>query len=440
MKIDAFFMAVAMFAGIFFAVGGMKSKPKKLLNVYGGFIMILAGLTSTFAFPAKGKPDVDYSLLRTCYIVIIFWLVIISIPYIKKYFKNKKEKEQREELKAKKREELKVREYDDECIRVYELYEKNNYDINNDEVNRIISASHNIPLEHIKSMYKRGKEAEIIRENEAILRKIEFQRKKETTLFEQEKQNINLIGKEKYLDFLNKKLNAHKAIQFAYDALGDAYISGSVEAKNVKQTDPYFFAGIANGIGGRTASLMTANEIINENENKKIEGAIISQNSMNEAVKMKEESLKSNDVIKNLNYMINIINNSLIDNDTSNNFEKMIITKKLYKVLNTNNIEVVINYELGDISVLDRIGIMDGSLDIRVLNSKNEEVAQGYYNAPNILLENEKYVDCSNVGFKPKGSIKVLCISKNYNDVNPNEEYKIIVKPVNLWIIENIDC
>lgn len=109
-------------------------------------------------------------------------------------------------------------------------------------------------------------------------------------------------------------------------------------------------------------------------------------------------------------------------------------------MLDTNNIEVVINYELSDISVLDRMGIMDGNLDIRVLNSKNEEIAQGFYNTPNISLENEKYVDCSNVGFKSKGSIKVLCISKNYDDVNPNEEYKIIVKPVNLWIIENIDC
>lgn len=320
-----------MFAGIFFAVGGMKSKPKKPLNIYGGLVMIITGLTSTFAFPAKGKPDTDYSLLKTCYMIIIFWLIIISIPYIKKYLKNKKEKEQREELKAKRREELKAREYDDECIRVYELYERNNYDVNNDEVNRIVSASHNIPLEQIKSMYKRGKEAEIIRKNEAILRKIEFQRKKENDLFEQEKQNINLIGKEKYLDFLNKKLNAHKAIQFAYDALGDAYISGSVEAKNVNQTDPYFFAGIANGIGGRTASLMTANEIINENEKKKIEGLIISQNSMDEAVKMKTESLKSNDVIKNLNYTINVINNSLIDNDTNNNFKKMIITKSFIK-------------------------------------------------------------------------------------------------------------
>ena len=195
---------------------------------------------------------------------------------------------------------------------------------------------------------------------------------------------------------------------------------------------------MANGTLGPTGALMTANDIMNENEKKKIKGEIISQNSMNEAVKMKKESLKSIDVIKSLTYMISIINNSLIDNNTSNNFEKMIITKKLYKVLDTNNIEVIINYELGEISVLDRDGLMDGTLYISVRNSKNEEVAQGYYNAPNISLEDENDVDCSNVGFKPKGTIKVLCVSKNYNDVNPDDEYKIIVKPVNLWIIENI--
>lgn len=175
-KIDTLFMVAAIFAGIFYAIAGLKSKPKKILNIYGGFAIILAGIMSFFVFPAKGKTNDGY--LRLCYEAIIFWLILIFITYIKKYYKKKKEKEKEEELKAKKREKIKAREYDDECIRVYELYEDGNYDINNEEVNRIISSSHNIPVEQIKSMYKRGKEAKIIRKKEIMQMRIEVRRKK----------------------------------------------------------------------------------------------------------------------------------------------------------------------------------------------------------------------------------------------------------------------
>ena len=160
---------------------------------------------------------------------------------------------------------------------------------------------------------------------------------------------------------------------------------------------------------------------------------------MNEAVKMKMEAQKSNDIITNIKNMIDIVNSLLIDDDVDKNFNKMKITKTTYKVLDTKNIEVTINYEIDNIKILDKDGILDGSLYLYLLNSKNEAIADGYYNTPNMEIERDKYVRCSNIGFKNKGSIKVVCIAKDFSSVNANEDYQIKVEPIKLWTIEKIN-
>ena len=54
-------------------------------------------------------------------------------------------------------------------------------------------------------------------------------------------------------------------------------------------------------------------------------------------------------------------------------------------------------------------------------------------------IERDKYVRCSNIGFKTKGSIKVVCIAENFSSIKANEDYQIKVEPINLWTIEKIN-
>ena len=350
---------------------------------------------------------------------------------------NKMDKKQ-EGQKASDQENSREKEYDDKCLKVYEIYLKDNYDIKNDDVNNIISKSHNIPINEIKDMYKRGKEVKQIREDEKKQAIILSKRENEEKIYQDEMQKTNLCGKNKYLDFLNTKLEGFNAIKAMYNMLSDAYVSGAVQARNPRQTDPYFFAGMANGLGGPAAAMMTANEIAAENAKAKRDGEIIAQNSMNEAAEMRKEAQKSNVIITNLKNMIDIVNNLLIDDDIDKSFNKMKITKTTYKVLDTKNIEVTINYEIDNIKILDKDGILDGSLYVYLLNSKNEAIAKGYYNAPNMEIERNEYVSYSNIGFKTKGSVKVVCIAEDFSSIKTDEDYQIKVKPINLWTIERI--
>lgn len=435
-----FIVGVGLVMGTFFIASGYNQNPKSTNKILGGVIMIFAFFISIFAFPSRDNPSGDSSLMGISIIMIVLGGMISIFSSIKKYLENKKKaKEQEVENKTTKIENAKVREYDENCVKVYEIYLKDNYDIKNEEVNRIISKSHNIPIEEIKSMYERGKEVAIIRENEKKLAEIMSKREKEDAVFRNEMQMSILSGKDKYLDFLNKKLEGYKAVQFTYNLLSDAYVSGAVQARNPQQTDPYFYAGIANGIGGPASAMMTASEIAAKNEKAKRDGEIIAQNSLNEAVKMSIEAQKSNDIISNLENMINSVNNSLIDDDTEKNFDKMKIIKTSYKILETKNIEVTINYELDTINILNKAGILDGSLYISVFNSKQEKIADGYYNTPNMDIEEDKYVIYSDIGFKSKGSLQTVCVSENYKEIDSNETYTIKVEPVNLWVMEKIN-
>ena len=437
----AFMTIVGCLGGMIFIAIGYNQKPKATDKIIGGSIMLFAFFISIFAFPSRDNPSGDSSLFFPCIVMIIIGGIVSMFSTIKKYFENnnKIKKEQALEQKARAQENARAKEYDDKCLKVYEIYLKDNYDIKNDDVNNIISKSHNIPIDEIKSMYKRGKEVKQIREDEKTQAAILSKRESEEKIYQDEMQNSNLCGKDKYLDFLNTKLEGFNAVQSVYNMLGDAYVSGALQARNPRQTDPYFFAGMANGLGGPAAAMMTANEIAAENAKAKRDGEIIAQNSMNEAVKMKMEAQKSNDIITNIKNMIDIVNSLLIDDDVDKNFNKMKITKTTYKVLDTKNIEVTINYEIDNIKILDKDGILDGSLYLYLLNSKNEAIADGYYNTPNMEIERDKYVRCSNIGFKNKGSIKVVCIAKDFSSVNANEDYQIKVEPIKLWTIEKIN-
>ena len=437
----AFIAVFGFLGGTFFIVMGCNQKPKAMDKVIGGLIMLSTLFIAIFAFPSRDNPSGNPSLFVPCIAMIIIGFIIAMISTFKKYFgkENRIKREQAIEQKAKEQENAKAKEYDDKCLKVYEIYLKDNYDINDDEVNNIISKSHNIPIDELKTLYNRGKEVKKIREDEKKKAELLAKRKKEKEKQQEEIKNSKLCGKDKYLDFLNTKLKGYNAVQSVYNMLGDAYVSGAVQARNPKQTDPYFFAGMANGLGGPAAAMMTANEIAAENAKAKRDGEIIAQNSMNKAVEMKKQAQKSNSIITNLKNMIDVVNSLLIDDDTDKNFKKMKITKTSYKVLDSKNVEVTINYETDDIKVLKKDGILDGSLNVYLLNSKNELVAEGYYNTPNMEVENDKYVTCSNIGFKTKGSIKVLCVSEKVSSIKSSEDYQIKVKPINIWTIEKIN-
>lgn len=86
--------------------------------------------------------------------------------------------------------------------------------------------------------------------------------------------------------------------------------------------------------------------------------------------------------------------------------------------------------------ILNKDGVLDGSFKVNVLDEFENIVATGYYNADNIDMTEDNKVYTFNMGFNNKNKFNVICISNNYNNVNLQEKYHVVIEPVHMWMIE----
>ena len=214
----------------------------------------------TYLFPQAGEGSaVFFWLFLVCVVIGIYFFIKGTDGEISKVVVSNNSVEETEADKIR-------REYNNRCKKIYNKYKKDGYDLNDDFTNEIISRSYNITNEELVKLYNNGKK---ILEEEKLLefkRKLEEQRTKELEINKKDEEETNLYGKDKYLKFLNERLEGFNAIKQFSRIMGESYISGSVQARNVKQVDPYIFGGMANGIAGSAAGLMTASKIQADNE------------------------------------------------------------------------------------------------------------------------------------------------------------------------------
>lgn len=141
--------------------------------------------------------------------------------------------------------------------------------------------------------------------------------------------------------------------------------------------------------------------------------------------------------------MIKHIEDRLFDDKNQNKKFKMLnISDIAYEIDAGYNFVVNFKYNIsGEIKLIESPAVLDGSLKISIYDKEKKLVAMGYYNAYGISKSDLNY-EYSNgpkpgsVGFSRNGIKKAVCISNNYEEIDKNSEYDVVIEPNYLWIIE----
>ena len=327
--------------------------------------------------------------------------------------------------------------YNEECVELYRYYKKNNYNINDEETNKIISSSKNIPIDKISEMYYNGEKIvdDIqLKEKEKFLKN---KLKKESEIYEKEKQLGLLFGKEKYFSVLNPKIEGQEALVKLSGIMSSSYISGAVQASKPRQVDPYIFGGMAEGIAGSAAGIMTASRIERENAERRAKSKELVEGSIEQAAKWGKAERSNASVLSVLKKIKARIDDCLLSDDKEKTEGKMIIQKMKYEILDTNNFRVCFTYDTKSANILDKEAVLDGSLKFNIYDEEHNLVADGYYNAKNIDVD-EDNVDLE-IGFSSHGYPSIICIAKDRKSIDDNKNYTIEVDLSNLWLMEKIE-
>ena len=338
-----------------------------------------------------------------------------------------------EEKKAKEKQDT----YDNACKEIYEYYEDNHYDITDKKTNDIIATTKNIIFEDIVEMYNHGKE---IIEQEIIAEEIAAKEEKlaeEISKYEKAKESASLLHKDKYLYALKDKLEAFEAMAKLSDIMQSGYISGAVQAKKPRKSDPYILGGMANGIAGPGAGLMVASSVAKENARREAEGRKESEASINEAIKWSKIKDRYNTPLEELRAAKELIENALIDKDSEAAKKLIKITNKRCKLLETGNFKVTFTVKAELANILGKEAIVDGVIKINVLDEENNIVAEGYYTGKNVSVSESNYISML-FGFRETDSAKVYCKALDYTKIDINKKYKVEAEITDAWIMEDI--
>lgn len=323
--------------------------------------------------------------------------------------------------------------HNDLCKKLYQKYQNEGYNISDDETNEIISSSYGLSKTELIHLYNEGKSIIEIEEENQIIE----QRKKEQENYNLEKNIANIHGKEKYLKFLNEKLEGLRAIRNVSELMSECYISGAINAEKPPQSDPYILGGIANGIAGPAAGIMTAINVQQKNEEAKARGKIIAKNSLEESKKWRKDAHSASHKVADAENVYSKFTEALIVDITEKYNDKISFENTKYSIIDsTQNIKVSVKCLFKDIKVLNKPGILDGSFKINVLDSNNNTVATGIYNAKNLEILDDGIINVNDFGFQKNNSFDVICISYNYKNISSNNKYHIEIEPIHLWIIE----
>ncbi len=366
--------------------------------------------------------------------LVIIMVIIVILNSINQL---QDEKRQEQELRIKEQEKIEKENAEiNRSIEIYKKCQENGYDSSDSEKNEILSKSLNLSPLELKKLYLKGEKTVKLQEKQLFL----SYRKQEQDFFDGEKAKTAIYGKSKYLEFLNKKLNAFKAVSAISELSEKIALNNAYSATHPSKSDPYVWAGMANGIAGPVAALATANDIQRENEESRLRGEISAQKSLRDVADCSARKSRSDKLVEIIQNMMLKVTDALIILDTNKLKNKINYDKITYSVTSTKNIEVNVKYTLSDIKVLKKDGILDGSLKVTVFDNDNKIIAEGYYNCKNIEMDesqNRTVINPENIGFKDKGQFNVLCVVNNYKTVRDKKDIsRVEIEPINLWIIE----
>jgi len=321
---------------------------------------------------------------------------------------------------------------------IYKYYKKNNYNINDEETNVVIAGTKNVSVDELIKMYNYGNELILKEKEEQETIRLKEIREKEEGKINKSKQEILLIGKDKYLSVLNDRIEGLDAMQKLANIMSDSYTSGARQATNTKKSDPYILGGMAQGIAGPAAGIMIASQVERENREREARGKEIAAASMENA---KEWRMKAHEYSSPLYYLKSVrdkFDAALIVKDIEKAKSKISISDVEYEILQSKNFLVKFILKTEDVKLLDKDALIDGSIKVNVLDEDNNLVSEGYYSAKNISINNNQEIDMS-YGFDGLNFPRVYCKTLDYSNVKENSKYRVEIEYINLWIVEDLE-
>ena len=196
-----------------------------------------------------------------------------------------------------------------------------------------------------------------------------------------------------------------------------------------QKSDSAILGGLASGIGGPAAGVVTALKV--EQKNKQVDDW--KQNAMNNYISAASSERKLSEQLSKDIETLNNINDKLID--TKNILKKMElinIENMKCEVLPSKNFKFTCEVHLPEnINIVDEPAVLDGTLKIYIKDRENNVVAEGLFSAPGLFV-----TDFSKIGFNVVEKIKTICISYDGDNINQKAQYTCEVEALNLWLIE----
>lgn len=273
-----------------------------------------------------------------------------------------------------------------------------------------------------------------IQKEEQKQSEVEKEKNKAKLLNDREIELSNYSGKSKYLiKFKNNLAKLEKTKE-----LGNQVKNFKQNEMNYKAntTNPYLFMGMANGVAGVSASIATYNDIANDNLKKEEDAKKIRRKAYNDLVDVEKGLKNVNTSISTTKEYIDFVEYKLYyDKNQNELFNKLAFKTSSIKLLPNGNLFITIDYEIKeDLDILDSPALLDGTIEIFVINSKKEIIGNCYYNAPGFddvfLSENYK------IGFNKIGKIEKECYIDSKLEKDDINSLEIEIKPVFLWMIE----
>lgn len=435
MEINSLFAIIAIIIGIILSYKGRKGFKQHYESFIGykrysgvSLLFIISGILLYFAYDSW---ETILIILGYIFFGIGIWQLITTKNICNKKIKELENYNKNIEL------EKQNEQYDNNSKQIYNICLKHkltSFDTE-DNKNNLMIITDNFGVNNIDEaikMFVRGQELLKNEEKEYEGNKIKTLRIRDKELYEKALEKSKIVGKEKYIQKLEKDIELGKKALKLCDS-NEKLALANMNAI-AKKSDWAIWGGIANGIAGSAAGVATAIDIQRQNEKEKINTLKLREQGKqqyNNILQIKrdlprilDEEQKAIDIIKEKLYS---------DKDINNIFNNICIKDIKYEIKKNKNFIVEIDIDTKKVKLIDSFVNVDGTLSIKILDENEKIVATGLYSAPGFDVW-----DFGEVGFNTVDKIKTICITPDelINEIIDTVEYKCIIEPVSLWLIE----
>ena len=315
------------------------------------------------------------------------------------------------------------------------------------------------PSSNIVAAYYRAHDCYFLTEKikEELAQKEEMEKKQDehekyidklTNIIDNQEFVASLVGKDKYLDLLNKRLKEirKKKSELATARAAMTQLTGIMAASGPalpQNKTPELdwktsaLAGAASAVGGPLAGMMVISDSLSEQASKNVHvdkaeayrkhSAWVSK-TMTPAMTAADKQLSQ----LNENGIVNKINafDYLIDMRNQEEKKKSVHLNVLgYKVKTPYEFYIDIKISTDDVEIIGKPAKVDGSYKVSV-RDQGKEVAHGFLSGQGYGI-----TDINSIGFG-NNEYRLVCYSPN-GELKKDKEYKISLQAKNIWYIED---